>query len=85
MSPMSRRTKKAFLAAESIVPTIAGYAVLMKSFTKIIPTRGMTTTVIINRSAGGVMDTDSASFEVACLNGTCKRAAKKGIPLCRKS
>ena len=82
---MGRRMKRAFRAAESTVRTIVRYAMRMKSFTKIIPTRGMTTTVIINRSAGGVTDTDAASFEVACLNGTCKRAAKKGIPLCRKS
>ena len=51
--------RKAFRAGEGTAPTIVRYAILTKSFTKIIPTR-VTVIVIINRSVGGVMDTEAA-------------------------
>ncbi len=73
MRPTNKRTTKVFRAAESTVPTIARYAVLMKNFTRIIPTRGMITTDIISRSAGGVTDTDATPSSVSEWHFSSKR------------
>ena len=73
MRPTNKRTTKVFRAAESTVPTIARYAVLMKNFTRIIPTRGMITTDIISRSAGGVTDTDATLSSVSEWHFSSKR------------